>query len=153
MCTNNLGVIFFFFFSGQFIQLLQPTLHFLRKPGSTLKSLVFGDIVGRDVLGKDKQRDAPFCIYLTWIRLFFLLNQRCTVDRNTWIPDFFTHCRTKPIVFPQMVGLRSSSSVYPSIKLSNLVKNMVWYKFSSLLDWQCYLPQEDLNHYTIYIIC
>ena len=152
MCTNNLGIIFFF--PGQFIQLLQPTLHFLRKPGSMLTSLVLGHIVGRDVIsGKGKQRDAPFCIYLTWIRLFFLFNQRYTIDRNTWVPDFFTHCRTKPLVFPQMVGLWSSSSVYPSIKPSILVKNMVWYQFSSLLDWQCYLFQEDLNHYTIYIIC
>ena len=65
MCTNNLRVKKIIF-SGQFILLLQPTLHFLRKLDGTLKSLVLGDIVGRDVVsGKDKQRDAPFCIYFT----------------------------------------------------------------------------------------
>lgn len=52
---------------------------------------------------------ASSCICLTRTRLFlsYLLNY--TADRNTWVPDFFTHPRRNPpTVFAEILGLRSS---------------------------------------------
>lgn len=104
--------LFFFFWTTY--QLLQPTLSFLRKLGSMLTSLVLGHIV-EEMLSPERgeQRDAPFCIYLTWIRLFsYLIKDALLTGIHEFQISLLTAEQNLP-VFPQMVGLWSSSSAYP----------------------------------------